>query len=89
MYVITNLVNSTRKVNLPFFRQICKDAQLNLKQNFKWFTLQNDFHVLCGHFCDAIEANDGYGLGDLSEVCRSVTAVCLLFDSILGHHLCL
>ena len=81
MYVITNLINSTRKVDLPFFHQICKDAQLNLKQNFKWFTLANDFHVICGHVCDAIEWNDGYALGDISEV------ICLYFCQLFVCYL--
>ena len=68
MYVIGNVINSTRKVNLPFFRGICKKAYLNIKQNFKWMNIANDLHVILGHVCDHIEWNDGYGLGDLSEV---------------------
>ena len=68
MYVIGNVINSTRKVNLQFFRGICKKAYLNIKKNFKWMNIANDLHVILGHVCDHIEWNDGFGLGDLSEV---------------------
>ena len=50
------------------FRQFCKDAYLHIKTYFKYINIANDVHVILGHVCDAIEANGGFGLGDLSEV---------------------
>ena len=69
IYVIGNVINSKRRrIKLVEFRQFCKDAYLHIKTYFKYINIANDVHVILGHVCDAIEANGGYGLGDLSEV---------------------
>ena len=68
MYVTANVINSKRKrIKLKEFRAFCKEAMLHIKTYFKT-NIANDVHVILGHVCDMIEANGGYGLGDLSEV---------------------
>ena len=66
---ILRVVSSSRKIHLAKLKDLCKQASLNLCDNFPWVLMNHTLHGTLHHSVELISLNDGYGLGSLSEEC--------------------
>ena len=79
--VIARVANSTKKINVPKFKEFCKEAYIFKVQSFDWASLPVTQHRGYSHFADVIQLNDGIGLGDVSESCLESSHKILRFAS--------
>ena len=65
---ICRAANSQRRlIDVEYYSFICCWLNLFILEKFDWVILPESIHRLLAHSGELIEANDGYGLGGLSE----------------------
>ena len=67
--IIARVANCTRKINVPKFKNFCKDAYIFKVKAFNWPSCPVTLHRGYAHLADIIALNDSLGLGDVSESC--------------------
>ena len=65
--VICRVANSTKLIDVPKFKEFCKEAYIFKVKSFKWASLPVTQHRGYGHLANVIQLNDCRGLGDVSE----------------------
>ena len=53
--------------NLDEFHDFCLETNALMSELFPWKETNNSSHMLFGHVCHVIAANEGYGLGHHPE----------------------
>ena len=61
------VANSSERIYWGSFQDFCQRAYEHHVESFEWLSITPTFHRGCSHFAEAIELNDGYGLGQLTE----------------------
>ena len=67
-FIAMGIIQSKRKVNMPWFKRFCHNAQVHLKTHFRWANIGFATHEIFSHVADFMEEFGGTGLGHLSEV---------------------
>ena len=65
--IIARVANSSERIYWGYFGDFCQKAYEHHVESFPWLSITPTFHRGCSHFAEAIELNDGYGLGQLTE----------------------
>ena len=65
--IILRVVSSKRKVDLERYRAFCQSTYLDIVTQFPWVSVTECLHDVLGHSPEAIEINDGCGLGRFTE----------------------
>ena len=65
--IILRVISFSKPVNVEAFHELYKEFSLNLVDNFPWARLNHTLHGAVHHSSELMMANDGYGLGSLSE----------------------
>ena len=68
-YFTYSVANCTRKIDTKKLKQFCTDANVYSVQAFPWASVTPSTHRAMSHLAEAIELNDSYGLGQISETC--------------------
>ena len=71
---ILSVMASSYNVSLIKFKQLCDETSFNLCENFPWVKINHTLHGTLHYSLQLISLNDGYGLGNLSEVCLEVNS---------------
>ena len=65
--VILRVIKSTRPVDTEKLQAACQETYLLLRLKFHMVIVTETAHMVLGHSFQLIDANDGYGLGQMTE----------------------
>ena len=65
--IILRVMSSKRQVHIEQYALLCRSTYILILEEFPWVLLTECLHDVLGHSAEAIEANDGFGLGWFSE----------------------
>jgi len=73
--IIVRTLNSTREVDLPMYKDLCRETSIKILQlgritpgsDDTWMIMNESMHLVLAHSWEMVEANEGCGLGKLSE----------------------
>ena len=65
--IIVAIINCSKKIDTDGFTMYCKNAYLELVNNFPWVEMPLVAHAVYAHAAERIVNNDSFGLKDLAE----------------------
>ena len=65
--IILRVIKSTRPVDTEKLQPLCQETYLLLREKFPMVIVTETTHMVLGHSFQLIDANDGYGLGQMTE----------------------
>ena len=65
--IILRVASSQRKVDTAKLQKICGELYLRLVCDFSWINISTSVHILLAHASQLVTANEGFGLGTVSE----------------------
>ena len=65
--IILRVASSKRRVDIEPYRDLCRQTYLLIVESLPWAKVTECLHDVLGHSAEAIERNDGFGLGNFTE----------------------